>query len=165
MKLLELCLPATQVLYAMGAGSFNRGLQGKGPAMLALSEALLAGCRINREFCDLLESGAKPTVAAIQGMALGGGLEVAMACNARISAPGQPPDSTTLGRMPVLWHPDRGSVVNVRHARIFMAVFCSPWHVCDQLGCQKRSKYHFSLGRMLHVARDDFGCALLGVGI
>lgn len=43
---------------------------------------------INQQFCELLESGPKPTVAAVAGMALGGGLEVAMACNARIAAPG-----------------------------------------------------------------------------
>lgn len=43
---------------------------------------------INASICSLLEGGPKPTVAAIQGVALGGGLEVAMGCNARIAAAG-----------------------------------------------------------------------------
>lgn len=47
-------------------------------------------CRINDNFCALLESGPKPTVAAVETMALGGGLEVAMACNARLCTPGPP---------------------------------------------------------------------------
>ncbi|KAB2062851.1 hypothetical protein ERO13_A10G165600v2 [Gossypium hirsutum] len=36
---------------------------------------------------DTLEAAEKPSVAAIDGLALGGGLEVAMACHARISTP------------------------------------------------------------------------------
>lgn len=52
--------------------------------------ALLCLDRINQLFCELLESGPKPTVAAVAGMALGGGLEVAMACNARVASPGEP---------------------------------------------------------------------------
>ncbi|KAJ4722148.1 glyoxysomal fatty acid beta-oxidation multifunctional protein MFP-a-like [Melia azedarach] len=36
---------------------------------------------------DILEAAKKPSVAAIDGLALGGGLEVAMACHARISTP------------------------------------------------------------------------------
>ncbi|XVE65595.1 hypothetical protein DITRI_Ditri08aG0012800 [Diplodiscus trichospermus] len=36
---------------------------------------------------DILEAARKPSVAAIDGLALGGGLEVAMACHARISTP------------------------------------------------------------------------------
>lgn len=40
---------------------------------------------INSSICKYLESGAKPTVAAIDGVALGGGLEVAMGCNARVA--------------------------------------------------------------------------------
>jgi len=43
---------------------------------------------INDAFCTVLENGPKPTVAAIHGVALGGGLEVAMACNARVCTPG-----------------------------------------------------------------------------
>ncbi|KAJ6355817.1 hypothetical protein OIU78_004029, partial [Salix suchowensis] len=36
---------------------------------------------------DTVEAAKKPSVAAIDGLALGGGLEVAMACHARISTP------------------------------------------------------------------------------
>eukprot|EP00877_Chromochloris_zofingiensis_P010337 jgi/Chrzof1/5557/Cz16g07140.t1 len=43
---------------------------------------------INDSICTVLESGPKPTVAAIEGVALGGGLEVAMGCNARLCTPG-----------------------------------------------------------------------------
>lgn len=43
---------------------------------------------INDSICSVLEGGPKPTVAAIQGVALGGGLEVAMGCNARVAAAG-----------------------------------------------------------------------------
>jgi enoyl-CoA hydratase/3-hydroxyacyl-CoA dehydrogenase len=43
---------------------------------------------INAAICAVLENGPKPTVAAIQGVALGGGLEVAMGCNARIAVKG-----------------------------------------------------------------------------
>ena len=56
--------------------------------LLGCSVASLKICRINDNFRELLEAGPKPSVAAIEGMALGGGLETAMACNARLAAPG-----------------------------------------------------------------------------
>ncbi|KAL5729182.1 Altered inheritance of mitochondria protein 1 [Ranunculus cassubicifolius] len=37
--------------------------------------------------CNTIEDGKKPSVAAIEGLALGGGLELGMACHARIAAP------------------------------------------------------------------------------
>ena len=56
--------------------------------VVIMSHAFDHCCRINDNFCALLESGPKPTVAAIESLALGGGLEVALACNARLCTPG-----------------------------------------------------------------------------
>ena len=57
---------------------------------------------VNKSFLDLVETGPKPTVAALSTIALGGGCELAVSCNARVATPGAPPPPLQMSppRMP-----------------------------------------------------------------
>ena len=66
--------------------------------LAAAGRAFIAGADISEfgkplaqpilpEVLDLIENASKPVVAAIQGVALGGGLEVALACHGRVALP------------------------------------------------------------------------------
>src|SRR5713226_1938628 len=75
--------PAVKAMVLIGAGrSFIAGADirqfGRGPS------APPSG----RRPYDVLDESAKPVVAAIHGYALGGGLEIALACHYRVAVPG-----------------------------------------------------------------------------
>lgn len=79
--------PQVKAIVITGAnGTFSGGFDisqfKSGGADDSLSES------VNTGFLDLVETGPKPTVAALSNIALGGGCELAIACNARVATPG-----------------------------------------------------------------------------
>jgi len=82
--------PAVKAIVVTGAqGKFSAGFDITHLAKLqATGSQEDFGTDVNAFLIRLLEAGAKPSVAAIANVALGGGLEVAMACNARIATKG-----------------------------------------------------------------------------
>jgi enoyl-CoA hydratase len=87
--------PALRALIITGAGerAFVAGADINELAVVSPVEAREYAARGQRIFRDL-ETMAKPSVAAVNGFALGGGLELAMACTVRFASPnaklGQP---------------------------------------------------------------------------
>jgi enoyl-CoA hydratase len=76
---------AVLVLTGAGDKAFVAGADIAAMASMGAREAELFS-RFLQESLDRLEAGPKPVVAAINGFALGGGLELAMACHVRIAA-------------------------------------------------------------------------------
>eukprot|EP00803_Ostreobium_quekettii_P008705 evm.model.scf_1879.1 EVM.evm.TU.scf_1879.1 scf_1879:98-7109(+) len=79
--------PSVKAIVITGAnGKFSAGFD---VAQFRTPDASLAKTGVSgwvgKAFGEGLESGAKPTVAAIDGVCLGGGLEIAVACNARVA--------------------------------------------------------------------------------
>ena len=95
--------PATQALLLTGAGdkAFVAGADIAELATLGASEASQLSSRGQKVF-RMLETSRKPSVAALNGIAFGAGLELAMACTLRVAAPharlGQP--EVKLGILP-----------------------------------------------------------------
>ncbi|KAM3407405.1 hypothetical protein ACQJBY_001054 [Aegilops geniculata] len=68
-------------------GSFSAGLDISAFADIRKPEQLKDHCILIETMTDIFEEARKPSVAAIDGPALGGGLELSMVCQARISTP------------------------------------------------------------------------------
>lgn len=68
-------------------GAFSAGLDISAFADIRKPEQLKDHCILIEAMTDTFEDAGKPSVAAIDGPALGGGLELSMACQARISTP------------------------------------------------------------------------------
>jgi 3-hydroxyacyl-CoA dehydrogenase/enoyl-CoA hydratase/carnithine racemase len=68
--------------------NFIAGADLKGIYTVKEKEPLLPKVRAMCDFLNQIEMGPKPAIAAINGSALGGGLEIAMACHYRVAAQG-----------------------------------------------------------------------------
>lgn len=79
--------PSVQVIIITGAGqkSFVAGADIKEMRMLNIEEGRKWAEKSENTFLQI-EEGAKPVIAAVNGYALGGGCEIAMACDIRIAS-------------------------------------------------------------------------------
>jgi len=75
--------PAVQAIVLHGAG---RGFCAGGDIREFGTAAAAAAPQLSRDVHPVIETSPKPTVAALHGFAVGGGLETAMVCNYRIAA-------------------------------------------------------------------------------
>jgi len=110
LKPLEAAPPKGLVLYSGKPGSFIMGADISEFTKIESEERAFELVRLGQQLFDRLEALRCPTVAAINGVCLGGGLEIAMACDYRVSARG---DSRILGLPEVKLglHPGFGGTV------------------------------------------------------
>jgi enoyl-CoA hydratase/carnithine racemase len=74
--------PGVTAIVLHGRG---RGFCAGGDLREAATEAVLREPRLSQHLLPLIERGGKPVVAAIHGFAVGGGLELALACHGRVA--------------------------------------------------------------------------------
>ena len=110
LKPLEAAPPKGLVLYSGKPGSFIMGADISEFTQIESEERAFELVRLGQQLFDRLEGLGCPTVAAINGVCLGGGLEISMACDYRVAVRG---DSRILGLPEVKLglHPGFGGTV------------------------------------------------------
>lgn len=86
------------VLTGSGSKAFCAGVDLKERAGLSKSEILLDRTNLVKPCFDTLRRVTKPMIAAVNGVALGGGAEIALACDIRIGA-----DTARFGQTEIKW--------------------------------------------------------------
>ncbi|MEO0575501.1 MAG: 3-hydroxyacyl-CoA dehydrogenase NAD-binding domain-containing protein [Pseudomonadota bacterium] len=114
--------PAALIVHSLKKSGFVMGADINEFTVLENEQAAYGLVRLGQQVLDRLENATYPTVAAIDGFALGGGLELAMACHYRVAAA---TDKGTIGLPEVKLgiHPGFGGTVRaVRLAGVTQAM-------------------------------------------
>ncbi|MEL6870206.1 MAG: 3-hydroxyacyl-CoA dehydrogenase NAD-binding domain-containing protein [Pseudomonadota bacterium] len=114
--------PAALIVHSLKRSGFIMGADINEFTVLADEQAAYELVRLGQQVLDRLEQATYPTVAAIDGFALGGGLELAMACHYRVAA-ATPKGTIGLPEVKLGIHPGFGGTVRaVRLAGVSQAM-------------------------------------------